>query len=157
MRNATGKSTGITCMRKVSPIFAPSSNSPGYCVLRRGETGSWGRRSVPITAAATRALPTLAHPHPRTTPMTMLPANTDRRPPTMVAERKPDNGNGDVQSIMESVLTRGDLSKLSVAERNTYYMEICRSLGLNPLTKPFDYIPLNGKLTLYAKRDCADQ
>src|SRR5690606_34807847 len=31
------------------------------------------------------------------------------------------------------------------------------SLGLNPFTKPFEYINLNGKLTLYAKRDATDQ
>jgi len=30
-------------------------------------------------------------------------------------------------------------------------------VGLNPLTKPFDYIVLNGKLTLYAKKDATDQ
>jgi hypothetical protein len=34
---------------------------------------------------------------------------------------------------------------------------VCRSLGLNPLTKPFEYLTLNGKLRLYALRDCADQ
>jgi CheY-specific phosphatase CheX len=28
---------------------------------------------------------------------------------------------------------------------------------LNPLTKPFEYITLNGKLTLYARRDATDQ
>ena len=63
----------------------------------------------------------------------------------------------DTSALMESVLVRGDLAKLSPAERNIYYMEICKSLGLNPLTRPFEYIQLNGKLTLYAKRDCADQ
>jgi hypothetical protein len=30
-------------------------------------------------------------------------------------------------------------------------------MGLNPLTQPFAYITLNGKLTLYATRACADQ
>jgi uncharacterized metal-binding protein len=30
-------------------------------------------------------------------------------------------------------------------------------VGLNPLTKPFEYISLNGKLTLYATRGCTDQ
>jgi hypothetical protein len=58
---------------------------------------------------------------------------------------------------MEQVLTKGDLSKLSQADRNSYYMATCRSLGLNPLTRPFEYIVLNGKLTLYARRDAADQ
>ena len=58
---------------------------------------------------------------------------------------------------LEKVLIQGDLSKLSSQERLMYYNRVCQSLGLNPLTKPFDYITLNGKLTLYAKRDCTDQ
>lgn len=60
-------------------------------------------------------------------------------------------------SIMEQVLLQGDLAKLQPAERLSYYKRVCESLGLNMLTKPFDYINLNGKLTLYAKRDCTDQ
>jgi hypothetical protein len=59
--------------------------------------------------------------------------------------------------IMESVLIKGDLSKLSPQERSNYYMKVCESVGLNPLTKPFEYITLNGKLTLYALRTCTDQ
>ncbi len=58
---------------------------------------------------------------------------------------------------IERTLIGGDLSKLSEQERLNYYKATCESLGLNPLTKPFDYIELNGKLTLYAKRDCTDQ
>jgi hypothetical protein len=34
---------------------------------------------------------------------------------------------------------------------------VCQSLGLNPLSKPFEYLWLNGKLRLYALRDCTDQ
>jgi hypothetical protein len=34
---------------------------------------------------------------------------------------------------------------------------VCQSLDLNPLTKPFAYIVLNGKLTLYALKDCTEQ
>lgn len=60
-------------------------------------------------------------------------------------------------AIVEKVVIEGDLSKLSPAERVGYYREVCASLGLNPLTKPFDYITLNNKLTLYAKKDAADQ
>jgi hypothetical protein len=59
--------------------------------------------------------------------------------------------------MLEKVLIDGDLSKLTSAERLQYYDRVCKSLGLNPLTKPFDYITLNSKLTLYAKRDCTDQ
>ena len=46
---------------------------------------------------------------------------------------------------LENVLISGDLSKLSPADRMGYYQAVCNSLGLNPLTKPFDYITLNGK------------
>lgn len=60
-------------------------------------------------------------------------------------------------SIMESVLIKGDLSKLTPDERVRYYGEVCKSIGLNPLTQPLEYINLNGKLRLYAKRDAADQ
>jgi hypothetical protein len=59
--------------------------------------------------------------------------------------------------LAEAVLLGGDLSKLTPAQRVNYYQQVCNSLGLNPYTKPFDYIQLNGKLTLYAKKDAADQ
>jgi hypothetical protein len=58
---------------------------------------------------------------------------------------------------MDSVITKGDLSKLTPEERVRYYAEVCQSVGLNPLTKPFEYITLNNKLTLYALRNCTDQ
>lgn len=58
---------------------------------------------------------------------------------------------------IEQLLINGDLGKLQPHQRLAYYKSVCDSLGLNPLTKPFDYITLNGKLTLYAKRDATDQ
>jgi hypothetical protein len=59
--------------------------------------------------------------------------------------------------ILEQVLIGGDLSGLTEAQRLAYYRAVCQSLGLNPLSKPFEYLWLNGKLRLYALRDCADQ
>lgn len=63
----------------------------------------------------------------------------------------------DAAAIMERVLIVGDLADLTEEERVRYYKATCKSLGLNPLTRPFAYIVLQGKLTLYARRDCADQ
>jgi hypothetical protein len=60
-------------------------------------------------------------------------------------------------AIIERVIIAGDLSKLAPQERVSYYRNVCASLGLNELTKPFEYITLNGKLTLYATRNCTDQ
>ncbi|HXF89552.1 MAG TPA: hypothetical protein VNK48_14445 [Xanthobacteraceae bacterium] len=59
--------------------------------------------------------------------------------------------------IIESVIAKGDLAKLTSDERTRYYIEVCKSVGVNPLTKPFDYIMLEGRLTLYARKDCTDQ
>lgn len=64
---------------------------------------------------------------------------------------------GPSDSVMELVIATGDLGKLTPAARLSYYRSVCGSLGLNPMTRPFQYITLNGKLTLYATRDCTDQ
>ena len=71
---------------------------------------------------------------------------TDRLPATV----SPANA-------IEQALVVGDLSKLSEEQRITYYRKVCESLGLNPYTRPFDYLTLNGRLTLYARKDCTDQ
>lgn len=60
-------------------------------------------------------------------------------------------------SAIERVVIAGDLSKLTPEQRWGYYRDVCQSVGLNPLTKPFDYITLNGKLTLYALKGATDQ
>ncbi len=59
--------------------------------------------------------------------------------------------------ILSEVITKGNLATLSSQDRVTYYTKVCESVGLNPLTKPFEYITLNGKLVLYALRTCTDQ
>jgi hypothetical protein len=63
----------------------------------------------------------------------------------------------DAGALIESVVTKGDLAKLSSQERTQYYVEVCKSVGLNPFTRPFEYLTLNGKMILYARRDAADQ
>ena len=60
-------------------------------------------------------------------------------------------------SVIERVVMQGDLAKLSPEQRVTYYHSVCKSIGLNPFTRPFDYISLTGKLTLYAKKDATEQ
>jgi len=60
-------------------------------------------------------------------------------------------------SALERVLVAGDLSGLSESQRIEYYKAVCESLGLNPLTRPFEYLRLNGRLVLYATRAAADQ
>lgn len=59
--------------------------------------------------------------------------------------------------ILEEVIVGGDLSKLTPEQRVSYYGQVCQSVGLNPLTKPFEYIRLNGRVVLYARKDATDQ
>ena len=63
----------------------------------------------------------------------------------------------ELSSAIEQVMIQGDLSKLNPEQRVEYYKTVCDSVGLNPYTRPFDYISLNGKLTLYARKDATDQ
>jgi hypothetical protein len=59
--------------------------------------------------------------------------------------------------VIERVLIHGDLKDLNAEQRTEYYRRICAALGVNHLTKPFAFLTLNGKLVLYALRDCTDQ
>lgn len=58
---------------------------------------------------------------------------------------------------LESILVDGNLDKLTPAQRLDYYAATCKSLGLNPLTKPFSYIRIDGKTTLYPLKETTDQ
>lgn len=59
--------------------------------------------------------------------------------------------------LLERVLLTGDLSKLSPGQRVEYYRRVCESVGLNWMTRPFEYLVLNNRLILYARRDATDQ
>ena len=59
--------------------------------------------------------------------------------------------------IMETLILKGDLKYLTPKERVDYHNTVCGLAGINPLTRPFGYIELNGKLTLYAFKACTDQ
>ena len=64
-------------------------------------------------------------------------------------------------ALVERVALMGDLSGLSARERVSYYAALCKSLKLNPLTKPFEYLELGtgkqAKLVLYPTRTATDQ
>jgi len=58
---------------------------------------------------------------------------------------------------LEKVVIEGNLATLTPAERIGYYARVCESVGINPLTRPFEYLTLNGRLILYARKDATDQ
>ena len=49
-------------------------------------------------------------------------------------------------AMLEAVVMGGDLAKMNAGQRLDYYARVCRSVGLNPLTKPFQYIKFQGGL-----------
>src|SRR5262249_20849314 len=59
--------------------------------------------------------------------------------------------------LIEQVLTAGDLSRLGPEQRASYYVKVCQSLALSPLTRPFESLSIQGKLTLSARKDATDQ
>jgi hypothetical protein len=61
------------------------------------------------------------------------------------------------QEVINSIILNGDLSKLSPNDKTAYYIHRCRNLGLDPATKPFDLLKLQGKEVLYANKTCAAQ
>ena len=55
------------------------------------------------------------------------------------------------------ILATGDLAKLSNEQRVAYYLDLCTSLGLNPRSRPFDWLMLDNRLVLYPNKSCAEQ
>jgi hypothetical protein len=59
--------------------------------------------------------------------------------------------------IISKLVLDGDVSKMSALQKVEFYNGLCGALGLNPLTRPFQLIKLNGKEVLYAAKDATDQ
>lgn len=60
-------------------------------------------------------------------------------------------------SIANQLILQGDLSKLSANDKVKYYNGYCERMGLDPFTKPFDILRLNGKEVLYCTRSGTQQ
>jgi hypothetical protein len=62
----------------------------------------------------------------------------------------------DMQAIDQIVIS-GDLSRLTPEQRVSYVNTVCKSLGLNPATRPFAFQNFQGRLVMYATKDCSEQ
>lgn len=58
---------------------------------------------------------------------------------------------------LSKLVLNGDLSGLTQDQKTAYYVYRCKAAGLDPATKPFDYMKLQGKEVLYAGKECAAQ
>jgi hypothetical protein len=62
-----------------------------------------------------------------------------------------------IESTMSNLILKGDIGKLSEAEKVAYYKALCERVEVDWTTKPFDYIVLNGKQCLYLTKAGAEQ
>lgn len=74
-----------------------------------------------------------------------------------MSEIQKNNATEPDNQTLNDLALKGDLSGLNNEQKLAYYKQTCESLGLNPLTQPFQVLKLNGKEVLYAKRDATDQ
>lgn len=58
---------------------------------------------------------------------------------------------------MLALISNGDTSRLSEADKLQYYKARCDAAGLDPRCQPFQFIKLQGKEVLYALKACTDQ
>ena len=77
--------------------------------------------------------------------------------PEKLTEIIAPEGPQDKEAIIAKMVLNGDLSSLGPRQKVQFYNSFCDALGLNPITRPFDYILDRGKLSLYANRSCTDQ
>jgi len=59
--------------------------------------------------------------------------------------------------IIAKLVTTGDLSQLTPADKVAYYNYRCQQAGLDPAAQPFSLLRLNGKEVLYANASCTQQ
>lgn len=76
---------------------------------------------------------------------------------TIEPYREPALSLDNTRAIVHATIASGDYSRLDDAQRGDVVLALCRATGLNPLTKPFDFLKLQGKLILYANRNAGDQ
>jgi hypothetical protein len=68
------------------------------------------------------------------------------------AVREPD-GLG----ALEAAIVNGDLANLTEEQRMSYYFMRCQAAGLDPRSKPFEYLILDKRMVLYATKGATDQ
>lgn len=62
------------------------------------------------------------------------------------------------EQVRDMILSGGNIGNLTIAQRADYIANLCVELGLNPMLKPFDFIPDGkGGLVLYANKSCTSQ
>src|SRR5499427_6465749 len=135
---------------------------------RRGLRGQRARRRLARTAGdRPRAGDLAGGLRPRRAPRLSRPALRPHRGGRIHLQRSEADMTEDTtlapsdarpaDDVVASLALHGDMARLTPKQQVRYVARLCESLGLNPLTQPFAYLRLQGKLVLYAKKDAAEQ
>lgn len=66
------------------------------------------------------------------------------------------SGDPTITHRMLDIIKTGDIGRLNEQEQLAYYLHECNRMGLDPAARPLEWVRLQGKLTLYAKRVAGD-
>ena len=58
---------------------------------------------------------------------------------------------------IKNMVVNNSFSRLTEEQRTTLIWSLCNQLKMKPLSQPFQFIPLSGRLVLYATKDAANQ
>jgi len=75
----------------------------------------------------------------------------------VIAYEQNDDQTKELAGLFNKLVLQADLSKLSETELVQYYQAVCKRAGLDPMTKPFEVLTLQGRKTLYATKTAAAQ
>jgi hypothetical protein len=76
---------------------------------------------------------------------------------TALVTKKPAPLAKATPEVMAALVIKGDLAGLSLESKTTYYVAMAQACGLNPATRPFEFLELNGRTVLYVKKEATDQ
>jgi hypothetical protein len=80
---------------------------------------------------------------------------------TTAANREEDNALAFIgqpsPEALQAALAEGQIQKLTIPQRLEFLAATCKSVGLNPITRPFEFITLQGRMVMYARKDATDQ
>jgi len=59
--------------------------------------------------------------------------------------------------IIRDIILTGNIGSLKPDDRAAYVIALAQHVGLDPITRPFDLLTLQGKIVVYANKSCTDQ
>lgn len=61
------------------------------------------------------------------------------------------------ESIIRDIILTGNIGSLKPEHRADYVIALAKHVGVDPITRPFDLLTLQGKTVVYANKSCTDQ